>query len=902
MTKAELYTIARDHFKVFVEGIIGFRNQPFHNDIDDNISNPDNKKMVVSASRGHGKSAHLSVAFPLWLISNNHNLRILLVSSTAQVSKSFLSEIIGHIDRNEEYGLYSKMIDPLQRGVIPRMKNWAKMRENWSGDSIVIDRDQLNLKDPTINAVGLFGSIVSKRADVIICDDVVNQENSATETQRKKTIDWIYTTVLPVLVPGGRFIYLGNTWHQDDLVARLMKDPQFDYKKKMPAIISESKHPELWERWAQFMMDETFETADRRIQAQEYYLSHKTEMDDGVKVLWPDRYPYSDLYLMRLANPYAFARMYQCFTEDTLIRVSNGLKKIKDVRVGDMVITHKGRFMPVIRTMKNEAKGKILSIKVQGFYHRIRVTMEHPLLTPDGWKEARDLLVGDVLLSPRYKGSGLFNVGEQRARIYGWYLAEGSIGIKGRAVTFSLATKETKNIKSLCDDLLAEGFVPRIEVMKKELTCTNIRVCSKMLADELWGMFGKVKGKHIDPIVFDMPDKEREEMLMAYLKGDGHRQNHTSFRVSSVCIDLSDGIARVAESLGYKVTKRYFRPRSNSVINGRVIKTNGFDHVLNIYVENKETGDFIPYQIENISNVYYYNSVYNLEVAEDNSYSLVHFVAHNCDPSDRPDQRFKDSWLEAACKKGAKLKLGLGKRDNFDMEIVTEGVDLAISEDSGSDDTAMLILDKVKYSKHENIKTGDIIVRDIIRGKFSPNEVKENIKMHYEQVKPDGIRVETVGYQEAIQRDLDDIGVPVRGYKTGGEKKDPFIGINSIAIYAELGKLVLPFDNSDPRTINLVSQLVNEMRAFPDGHTGDSLMALWFAFSEMRDLTGNKIIVPNASINPLNVDPPNLSDPNVRKPLEKKADLDELYKQEERMTYQQMMGGAGGLGWGPPPL
>ena len=90
-----------------------------------------------------------------------------------------------------------------------------------------------------------------------------------------------------------------------------------------------------------------------------------------------------------------------------------------------------------------------------------------------------------------------------------------------------------------------------------------------------------------------------------------------------------------------------------------------------------------------------------------------------------------------------------------------------------------------------------------------------------------------MAYQEAIQRDLDDAGIPVRGYHTGGEKKDPLIGINSIAIWAELGKLVLPYNNTDPETIRLVSMLMNEMRAFPDGHTGDSLMALWFAFSEM---------------------------------------------------------------------
>ncbi len=580
-TLKEVYDLCRSDFKSFVETIIGLKNEPFHNDIDDAISNPLHKKIVISFPRGHGKSTHLSSAFPLWLIAEDHNLRILLISATAQVSKSFLAEIIGHIDRNESYQLFSRVVDPLGKGVVPRMKNWAKMRENWSGDSIVVERDQLNLKDPTINAVGLFGSILSKRADVIICDDIVNQENSMTEAQRQKVIDWIYTTVMPVLVPGGTFVYLGNTWHQDDLVARLLKDPQFDYKRKMPAIQHDSNHPELWNEWAKIMMDESIEKSERLMRAEEYYRAHQADMDDGVKTLWPSRFSYGWLFMTRLANPYAFARMYQC------------------------------------------------------------------------------------------------------------------------------------------------------------------------------------------------------------------------------------------------------------------------------------------------------------------------------DPSNRPDQRFKDEWLERALKKGAKLKIQRGKYADIEAAITTEGIDLAISEESGSDDTSKLILDRVKYSKVEGVEPGDIIVRHIDRGKFSPNQVKEKITADYNEVKPDGIRVETVGYQEAIQRDLDDAGIPVHGYKTGGEKKDPFIGINSLAIYAELGKLILPSDPSDPNTTMLISQLVNEMRAFPDGHTGDSLMALWFAFSEMRDLTGDRVLVPAPQANPKNVDPPNLRDPIIRKAEEKKADQAMILEQQaEIQQFNRMMGGIGF--WRPP--
>lgn len=575
LSENDVYALARDDFKTFVEAIIGLDNQPFHNELDDVLSNPDYRKIVITYPRGHGKSTHLSVAYPLWRIAKDHNLRILLVSASEQVSKAFLSEIIGHIERNEEYQKFCRYVDPSEKGVVPRMKNYAKMRESWSGDSIVIDREQLSLKDPTINAVGLLGSILSKRADLIICDDIVNQENSATEAQRLKVIDWIDTTVRPVLIPSGTFMYLGNTWHQDDLVSRLLKNPQYDFRKRMKAIVSDSSHPELWDNWAAIRSDENLDITERLIRAQEFYLINKIDMDEGVKVLWPTKYDYGWLFLERMNNPYAFARMYQC------------------------------------------------------------------------------------------------------------------------------------------------------------------------------------------------------------------------------------------------------------------------------------------------------------------------------DPSDRPDQKFKDAWINEACRKGASMRLQLEKRSSLEMEITTEGVDLAISEKETSDDTCLLLLDRVLYTNIPEIKRGDIIVREIIRGKFSPNMVKETIKDHYMNVQPDGIRVETVAYQEAIQRDLDDMGVPVHGYHTGGEKKDPYIGINSLAIYAEQGKLILPFDNTDPRTIRLVSQLINEMRAFPDGHTGDSLMALWFAFSEMRDLQGNRIVVPtNESLIKDGPTTDQLNDPEFRKGPEKMEDLALiLQQQEERDFIRQSMSG-----------
>lgn len=570
--KNKMDLVIEKHFRYFVSNIMGLKNAEFQDDLDDVLADPFYRAIVVAFARDHGKTTHLSIAYPLWEIARNHNLRILLISSTSGISTSFMTEIVGHIEKNEKYQRWSKVIDPNGKGVVPQFKGKRKSNEKWSGSSIIIDREDLNLKDPTINAIGLFGSILSKRADIIILDDLVNQVNSMTEDQRLKVIDWFYTTILPVLVPGGRVIYLGNTWHQDDLVSRLMKDPAFDYRKKRSAIIRESNHVELWNEWVKILLDESIPTAkERKLQAEAFYVANKMQMDDGVEILWPERYQYKDLFLKRFSNPYAFARMYQC------------------------------------------------------------------------------------------------------------------------------------------------------------------------------------------------------------------------------------------------------------------------------------------------------------------------------DPSNRPNQKIRDEWVEEALRKGKKFRFQRTPHEGLVVNTTCSGLDLAISEKDSADDTALLTLDKILYGNGDTVKDGDFIIRNIVRGKFSPNEVRMMLKDHSENDKPNGIRVETVGYQESIKRDMDDMGIPVTGYHTGGEKNDPDVGVNSIAILMELGKIVIPSDPSHPETIKLALQIANEMRAYPDGHTGDSLMALWFALSEIRDRSGDAIVIPSGKY-VKNREVVDLTNPETRKEEEHKADIAlTLEQQYERSEFQRMM-------------
>ena len=261
---------------------------------------------------------------------------------------------------------------------------------------------------------------------------------------------------------------------------------------------------------------------------------------------------------------------------------------------------------------------------------------------------------------------------------------------------------------------------------------------------------------------------------------------------------------------------------------------------------------------------------------------------YQCDPTNRPNQTIRDEWIERALVKGRALRFQDMPHPANHLEVSAGGMDLAIGMEDFNDDTALVYLDLVHHG-YNGVEDGDYLIRQIQRGHFTPNEQRQIAKTAWAEHGLQTIRVESNSYQKSLAIDLANEGVPVRAYTTGGEKMDPEIGINSLAVVMELGKMVIPSDPTDPRTLELAMKLTNEMRAFPDGHTGDSLMALWFAFSEVRELLGNRVVVPGKGVDMIKDSPP-VHTAEERAPMEKAADQATILEQEyERSSFQSMM-------------
>jgi len=209
---------ARADLKDF-SSALGYENNWHHNEWYDLLMQLAIKKFnrcLLLAPRGHAKSTCVTVNYPLWMLGNNPNLRIIIASDTVSQASLFLRQISHTIEHNKSYhDIYGHLKPDIQ--------------DKWTDTEVIVKRDQ-NLKDASLLALGVGSATIGRRADLIICDDIVSEDNCATELQREKLKTWFYKVLMPVLDPDGAVIVVGTRWHYHDLYSELLEKPQYTQK------------------------------------------------------------------------------------------------------------------------------------------------------------------------------------------------------------------------------------------------------------------------------------------------------------------------------------------------------------------------------------------------------------------------------------------------------------------------------------------------------------------------------------------------------------------------------------------------------------------------------------------------------------------------------------------------
>ena len=165
---------------------------------------------VVLAPRGSAKTTWPNTILFSWLISNRPDLRVGLFSQKDRKAEAMSSAIKTTISENENH---ISVFGDLRNTAKWTDSEWFVKGSPWTGS-----------KDRTMIAGGANSSSgVSKRFDIILLDDILDEGNTYTLDQREKIETWFWKSLKPTLVPNGSVIVLGTRWTEGDLYEKMIE-------------------------------------------------------------------------------------------------------------------------------------------------------------------------------------------------------------------------------------------------------------------------------------------------------------------------------------------------------------------------------------------------------------------------------------------------------------------------------------------------------------------------------------------------------------------------------------------------------------------------------------------------------------------------------------------------------
>ncbi|WP_342540057.1 phage terminase large subunit [Heyndrickxia sp. FSL K6-6286] len=283
----------------------------------DEVSNvTKNAKIVRAAPRSHGKSSYLSKAAPLREVAYRKRKYIIIISETPTVSVANLEWIAGQLKTNEKLREdFGPLLSPKQQ---MNPKDNSSEFIAWEPDS-ADNKKQLTLVQAVSTGQALRGRTWNGgRPDLIIADDLEDARpggNASTREQREALRNWFSQAVMPLGDPKGKrtaFIVMGTVVHESSLLNDLLKNRPDFKSKKYKALIEDPDRMDLWDECRSIYLSDQIPINEREQKALEFYEAHKTEMDEGAVVLWPEVQPLWKLMAWKWANgSKAFNTEYQ---------------------------------------------------------------------------------------------------------------------------------------------------------------------------------------------------------------------------------------------------------------------------------------------------------------------------------------------------------------------------------------------------------------------------------------------------------------------------------------------------------------------------------------------------------------------------------------------------------------
>ncbi len=254
------------------------------------------QKVALAAPRGFGKSTQITNVYLPHRICYGKERYIMILSATTSQATHILDGIKRELTENQ------KLLHDFPELTGPRPVPWTE-------DEIVT---------PNGIKVAAFGAEQQLRGrkfgpfrpSLIIADDLETADNTLTQESREKLKELVNRTILLLGDAQTNYLFLGTLYHPNCLLAELV-DPRINpqwVKRVYKAILAWSRHQELWDGpWRKIYHGrEGYQGQTGPEAARQFYKDHQALMDEGVELLWPEKWSYYWLMEQREAHEASF--------------------------------------------------------------------------------------------------------------------------------------------------------------------------------------------------------------------------------------------------------------------------------------------------------------------------------------------------------------------------------------------------------------------------------------------------------------------------------------------------------------------------------------------------------------------------------------------------------------------
>lgn len=233
---------------------------------------------ALAAPRGEAKSTIVTRLFTLYCIITARKRYVAIISNTYEQAAEFLAAIKAELEDNTRL----KIDFPESFG----------LGSTWQEGKIITKN---NIKVQVAGASKSLRGFVhgAYRPDLVILDDLENDKNVESPSQRDKLQSWINSTVLKLGAVGEKFdvFYIGTILHYDSVLNRILKNKGWK-TRLFKALIRYPDNMRLWDEYEAIFHQDGAEAAEQ------FYYQNKAEMDKGAIVSWESR-PLLELMFLR---------------------------------------------------------------------------------------------------------------------------------------------------------------------------------------------------------------------------------------------------------------------------------------------------------------------------------------------------------------------------------------------------------------------------------------------------------------------------------------------------------------------------------------------------------------------------------------------------------------------------